>query len=68
MPQGMAAARAAYRVSVAAGDPTSARQLAANHGISRRQAGKITNEDRADVPRPLALVPNTGAETTGARR
>lgn len=68
LPQGLAAARAAYRVSVAAGDPKSARQLAADHGISRRQAGKITAEDREDVPRPLALVRDTGAETTGATR
>jgi hypothetical protein len=35
------AALAAYRASVAAGSPISARQLAARHGISRRQAGQV---------------------------
>jgi DNA-binding IscR family transcriptional regulator len=30
-----------YQASVAAGSPISARQLAARHGISRRQAGQV---------------------------
>jgi hypothetical protein len=35
------AALAAYRTSVASGAPLSARALAARHGISRRQAGRV---------------------------
>jgi hypothetical protein len=35
------AATAANRVSVASGSPLSARQLAARHDISRRQAGQV---------------------------
>jgi len=38
-PASQDAATAAYRASVASGSPLSARQLAARHGISRRQAG-----------------------------
>ena len=37
------AAMSAYRASVAAGQPLSARQLAARHGISRRKAGQIVS-------------------------
>ena len=39
---GLEHARANYRASVTAGAPLSARALAARHGISRRQAAKIT--------------------------
>ena len=41
---GMDEARAAYRASVAAGKPLSARALAGRYGISRRQTAKITAE------------------------
>jgi len=41
---GMDEARAAYRASVAAGKPLSARALAGQYGISRRQTAKITAE------------------------
>ena len=51
MPAGIEAARAAFRVSVAAGAPKSARALAADHDISRRQADKIVK-----APAALALV------------
>jgi hypothetical protein len=40
-PTSQDAALAAFRTSVAAGVPMSARSLAARHGISRRQAGRI---------------------------
>ena len=36
-------AMSAYRASVAADQPLSARQLAARHGISRRKAGQIVS-------------------------
>lgn len=42
-PTGYDAALATYRASVAAGKPVSARQLAARHGISRRQAGQVVS-------------------------
>lgn len=37
------AAMSAYRASVVAGQPLSARQLAARHGISRRKAGQVVS-------------------------
>ncbi len=40
-PSGEDCALTAYRASVAAGEPLSARQLAARHDISRRQAGQV---------------------------
>jgi hypothetical protein len=46
-------ARAAYRASVTAGEPMSARSLAAAHGISRRQAGNIVG---AEQPPALKVV------------
>jgi hypothetical protein len=41
---GLEHARASYRASVAAARPKSARALAAEHGISRRQAARIVGE------------------------
>jgi hypothetical protein len=43
-PDPFEATRRAYRMSVAAGDPLSQRALAGQHGISRRQARRITTE------------------------
>jgi uncharacterized protein DUF2637 len=42
-------ALAAYRASVASGEPLSARQLAARHGISRRQAGQVVAQIAASA-------------------
>jgi hypothetical protein len=52
LPQaGQDTALAAYRASVAAGDPLSARQLAARRGVSRRQAGQVvTTVGQESIP------------------
>ncbi len=49
VPASQDAASAAYRVSVASGSPLSARQLAARHGISRRQAGQVVAQVAASA-------------------
>ena len=58
MPAGIDAARAAYQVSVAAGTPKSARALAADHDISRRQAANIIG---AETHPALTVVRDTEA-------